>query len=319
MSVTRPRASDGALALGPMSILLVFASTALAQAPAAASGARELFDEANEALVTGRFAEARDLLRESLALAPNAGSAFNLAVALRGTGQTLEAVRVFDSLLEGQYGALSANQRREARRLRRATSGEVAVVHVRATGAERIEVRIDGARVATTEEGERIEHRVDPGEHVVTASAPRRETAEERVTLDRGGSRVVELALRPSADALLGTLVVEASDPDDELEIVGVGRGTGTLRRELAPGSYDVIVDGPTGRRESEVDLDAGETLRVRLSAEGRSVLASPWLWAGVAVVVIGLAVGGIFLFGDHEDPPVSDPVYGVVTTLRMP
>jgi hypothetical protein len=34
---------------------------------------------------------------------------------------------------------------------------------------------------------------------------------------------------------------------------------------------------------------------------------------------LVGLAIGGIFLFADFEDPPVSDPVYGVVTTLTLP
>jgi hypothetical protein len=298
---------------------LASASSSFAQDGASAARARELFDQANQALGTGRFAEARDLLRESLALAPNVGSAFNLAVALRGTGEILEAVRVFDALLGGEHGALSRDQRSEAERLLRATRGEIAVLHVSASGAERIEIRIDGTRVGDVGPGDRLEHQVDPGEHVVTASAPRRETAEAPVTLDRGGSRRVELALEPSADARLGTLVVEASDPDDVLEIVGVARGTGTLRRELVPGAYEVIVDGPSGRRESEVELDAGDMLRVRLAAESSGVLASPWFWGGVAVVVIGLAVGGVLLFGESEDPAVTDPVYGIVTTLRAP
>lgn len=300
-------------------MIALVAVLGLATASAQDAGARRLFDQGNEALETGRFAEARDLFRESLALGPNAGTAFNLAVALRGTGQTIEAVEVLDGLIDGTYGSLSSAQREEAERFRTATAAEIAVVHVRVSGAPRVEVRLDGRRLATLAEGERAELRADPGDHVLTASAPRRETAEERIALDRGGSRVVELALRPSADARVGTLIVEAIDDTDVLEIVGVGRGTGTLRRELAPGSYEVIVSGPSGRRESRVALDAGETLRVRLDGESESVLASPWLWTGVSAVVLGLLIGGLFLFVETEDPPVTDPVYPVVTTLAVP
>jgi hypothetical protein len=164
-----------------------------------------------------------------------------------------------------------------------------------------------------------VTHEVDPGEHVVTATAPRRQIEERRVELERGSSRQLRLALEMSADARLGTLVVEALDPDDVLEIVGVARGTGSLSRDLEPGSYEVVVSGPAGRRESTVDLDAGTTLRVRLEADSGGVLTSPWLWTGVGLVVVGLVVGGLLLFVESEEAPVSDPVYGVITTLSAP
>ncbi len=281
--------------------------------------ARRLFEEANTALESGRFAVARNLLRRSLSLGPNAASAFNLGVALRGTGETLAAVAVFEGLLEGERGEISAGQRREVQRLLRETRAEIAVLHVHVEGAETIEVRVDGERVAEASDGETIEHQVDPGEHVVTATAPRRQTEERRIELDRGSSRRLSLALEMSADARLGTLVVEAVDPDDVLEIVGVARGSGTLSRDLEPGAYEVVVSGPAGRRESTVDLDAGTTLRVRLEADSGSVLGSPWLWTGVGLVVVGLVVGGLFLFVEGEDAPVNDPVYGVITTLSGP
>jgi len=281
--------------------------------------ARTLFEEANAALENGRFAEARDLLRRSLELSPNAASAFNLGVALRGTGETRAAVEVFEALLEGEYGEISGGQNVEVRRLLRETRGEIAVLHIRVEGAETVVVRVDGEQVAEADDGETISHEVDPGEHVITASAPRRQTEERRVELERGTSRRLRLALEMSADARLGTLVVEAVDADDVLEIVGVARGTGTLSRDLEPGTYDVVVAGPAGRRESTVDLEAGTTLRVRLEADSGGLLTSPWFWTGIGLVVVGLAVGAALLFVETEEAPVSDPVYGVVTTLRLP
>jgi len=308
---------------GPLLLLAILAGVLVAPSGVAAQGAereaRELFQAGNEALSTGRFAEARDLFRRSLDITPNAGTAFNLAVALRGTGQTLEALQIFEALLEGEFGRLSRAQRRETERLRREVEAEIAVLHITVRGADDIEVRVDGQRIASAADGEIVEHRVDPGVRVVTVSAPRRVTQERRVDLERGSSVELEVELELTEDARLGTLIVEAVDPDDVLEIVGVARGTGTLRRQLEPGEYEVQVDGPAGYRESVVDLEAGTTLRVRLEADDGGLWSSPWLWTGVGAVVVGLAVGAFFVFGEREEDPISDPVYGVIQTLRGP
>ena len=300
-----------------LTLLVVDLVAAPARAQSPEQEARELFQEANAALETGRFAEARDLLRRSIELTPNPASAFNLAVALRGTGETIASVATFDRLLEGEYGRLSSAQRREAERLRHETRAEIAVLHISATGADAIELRVDGQRVGTAAAGEVVEHRVDPGTRVVTASAPRRETAERRVDLPRGGSLRVAFELEPTADALVGTLVVEAVHPDDVLEIVGVGRGTDVLRRELEPGSYTVIADGPAGRRESTVDLEAGTTLRVRLEPADTGIFESPFLWLSAGLLVAAALTAAILLLDDREQAPTRDPVYGLVVTLR--
>jgi hypothetical protein len=293
---------------------LVLGSHAASRAEAQQGDARALFEQASEALDTGRFAEARDLLRRSLDLTPNPATAFNLAVALRGTGETLASVSTFDDLLGGRYGRISGSQRAEAGRLRAQTRAEVAVLHIVARGADRIEVRVDGRRIGVLEDGERRAHEVDPGPRVVTASAPRRETVERRLELARGSSERVELELLPSGS---GELVVEAIYPEDVLEIVGVGRATGTLRREVPPGDYEVVVSGPAGRRESLVTVEPGQTLRVRLERERASAWTSPWLWTGVGAAVAGLIVAGVLLLGDRVEDPIQDPVYGVVAALR--
>lgn len=288
-----------------------------AQGASEEATARELFERARAALNTGRFAEARDLLRRSLSIRPNAGSAFNLAVALRGTGEPLAAIDVFDRLLADEYGELDANQRAQARQLKAEASAEVAVLHIRATGADRIEIRVDGERLGTVGPGERLRTRVNPGTRVVTASAPGHETEEVRVDLARGGSRRIRFELETAEDAPYGTLVVEAVHPEDVLEIVGVARGTGTLRRELEPGVYEIEVRGPAGNRSTEVELEPGQVLRLRLSGESDSLARSPWLWTGVGLVAAGLATGAVFLFREQTEDPVTDPTWGIVQTLR--
>lgn len=77
--------------------------------------ARELFVRADALLTSGRFAEARDLLRRSFDAFPAAPTAFNLAVAARGVGRSVEAVSWLDRLVGGELGALDAARLAEVR------------------------------------------------------------------------------------------------------------------------------------------------------------------------------------------------------------
>lgn len=299
--------------------LLSLATPAVAQDAADRRRARQLFQEADGALSGGRFAEARDLLRRSLALYPHAATAFNLAVALRGTGEIRGSVEIFDQLLDDRFGELDGTQRAQAQSLRAETDAELGVLQITATGAPRVEIRVDGVRIGEIGDGGTLEWRVDPGPRVVTASAERRQTAERRLEVERGRTHEVEVALALTASAAEGTIVLEGESADDRLEIVGVAEGRGTLRRALDPGTYTVVVEGEGGRRESEVAVEGGETLRMRLSAAGGDdVATSPWLWIGVGLAVAALVAGGLILFLPVEEQPLEDDVWGVTYTLSF-
>lgn len=307
-----------------LGLLLVLAA-ALSAAPARAQDAadrrraRQLFEQADGALSGGRFAEARDLLRRSLALYPHTATAFNLAVALRGTGEIRAAVQTFDQLLSGSHGELDAEQRAQAETLREETAAEVGVVRITTSGAPRVEIRVDGVRVGEIDDGGSLEWRCDPGPRVVTASAERHETEERRLEVERGRTHEVAMELHLTAEAARGTIVLEATEADHRLAIVGVAEGRGLLRRQVDPGTYRVVVESEEGRRESEVTVDGGETLRVHLDVAGADdVAASPWLWTGVGLAVVGLVVGAIVLFVPVQQQPIEDDVWGVTYTLRF-
>ncbi|AKF08053.1 tetratricopeptide repeat protein [Sandaracinus amylolyticus] len=281
--------------------------------------ARALFEQAREALGSGDFATARDLLARSLALASNVGSAFNLAIALRGTGELQRAIETFDALLADRYGALSPEQRREVESFLVRSRRELGHLSVRVTGADAIELRIDGVLVATAPDGDVVETAVDPGEHVVTASAPRRTSYEERIVVERGARRTIRAEL---GSTLPGTLVVESPTPEAIVEILGVVRGAGSIRRDLPPGEYRISVADSAGRRETTARVDSGELMRVVLSgpSAGTPIVESPWLWSGVALALAAAAIGiAVPLTVTQEEAPVSDPIYGVVVTLTTP
>lgn len=266
------------------------------------------------------FDVAIDRLRESLAIVPRPATAFNLALALRGAGRLRDAITQLDALLEGEHGALRPEQRGEAETLRREAAADLATLRIHAHGAPAIELRVDGERIERSVEGV-VETRVDPGEHVVTASAPDHATVERRVRVMRGAAAEIELVLGPLVDTRPGTLIVESTDPSLIVEIVGVARATGTLERALPAGRYDVRVISGRGRRDSQLEVPAGRTVRLSLEPPVASVpiAEEPWLWITVSAVVLvggGIAVGAGVAASEARQPPITDPIFGVVETL---
>ena len=131
---------------------------------------------------------------------------------------------------------------------------------------------------------------------------------------------MVEVELELAPEARFGTLIVEAAASNAIVGIVGGGRDTGHIERQLEPGTYEVFVTDGTHRATREVELRAGATLRIYdLGARSSS---RPWIWAGVGVgVAAGLAVGGYFLFRPDVADPIQAPYYNnagsVIQTLR--
>jgi hypothetical protein len=307
---------------GALGVFLVIAAMAPPRASIAAPGeatqpdAQALFEQGKDAMSVGRFAEAERLFQRSLELVPKASAAFNLAVARRGMGKPKEAHDTLLDLLAGRFGPLPDDRRAQTEELARETERDVATLIVAMKGAPVAEVRMDGARVGDVAEGRELRTTVNPGEHLVTLSAKLRDTAERAIAVGPGRTGRVAAALTLSREARRATLVLVAELPSDEVEIVGAGRGRGTLERKLDPGPYTVRVISASGERTSTVELLPATSHRVVLESPRASLIASPWFWTAAAVVAGG-AVASYFLLRDHERDPVGDPVFGVTETLR--
>jgi len=184
--------------------------------------ARAMFERGTNALRSGRVAEARDLFRRSLATLPTAPTAFNLAVALRGTGETSESVSLFGELLEGRFGDLSTERRVEVLRLRRETRAELALLEVANAGAEPITVslvRPDQRPVAASAARleiagrRRAKVRVDAGAYDLRAESPGHLAATHHLELERGGRAVWSPVLVAEGAASSGTRPAPARSP----------------------------------------------------------------------------------------------------------
>lgn len=147
--------------------------------------ARRLFERGRDALRSGRFAEAREHLDRSLALHPHGSTAFNLAVALRGTGEPDRALALFDALLAGAHGPLPGPQREEVERLARDVRAESGVLALRISGVPEAEVRVDGRPLGEARSGRVARWHVLPGEHRVEASADGERWVADTVRVER--------------------------------------------------------------------------------------------------------------------------------------
>ena len=187
--------------------------------------AREFFDESISALRQGRFAEARDMLRESLELHPTLSAAFNLGVALRGTGETREAVRVLGRLLAGDFGELPEERASRVRALIEEIRAELARLDIRVEGVDHARLRINGEPAGEASADTPNVRIVDAGELSVAALAEDRQPVERQITVERGGSARVDLIFNPPPKPnrrparIIGTLAA--------FLVVGAGVGVG--------------------------------------------------------------------------------------------
>jgi len=181
----------------------------------AALEARTLFEDGVRMSRDERWAEALDRFRRSRALVPRPSTLFNIAIALDRLGRARESIAAIDEYLTVSDPVRDETDRAEAMRLR--VEAEARLVHLTvAVTAADATVELDGAPLDPG-----IEQLVDPGDHVLVATAPGHRATRVSLTLAPGAhvERVLELA----PVAATTTVPIVTSDPEE-----GVG-GTNLL------------------------------------------------------------------------------------------
>lgn len=177
-------------------VVLAFALDAHAQ-----EDARALFEEGTAAIHDGAPRRAIALLERSLAIRARAATAYNLALALQLDEQLLAANAMCSALLSDAYGALAEDRRERARARCQQIASSIPRIHVRVdtvgTIDGPIDIQVDGETRVSLESGE-TEIPVDPGEHVVRASARGAMGETVRATFVAGDRRTIPLRLRGS-------------------------------------------------------------------------------------------------------------------------
>lgn len=156
--------------------------------------AQSLFEEGNDLMRNGRFADACPKLAESQRLDPGGGTLLNLAVCLEKDGKLASAYLAYNETLA--VAERDGNKSRETiARDRLAVIGPmvsrvVIVVAPEAQALDSLEVRFDTASVRRAAWG--VAAPVDLGEHVVTASANGKHEWRGVIRVDKPGA-VVEV------------------------------------------------------------------------------------------------------------------------------
>lgn len=289
--------------------LLVALLTLASVAPAVAQGepeteARLLFESAVVSMQNGRCADAIEMLERSLELVERVSTAYNLAVCRQASGQPLEAGRLYEAILEGRYGTADEETRRQSTEFLAAVRSEVATLRIHTLETPTARVTVDGREV--TMNGGSGEVQLDPGEHIVRATATGHVDVDQQVLLARGAQQIVRLTLAPAT----GTLIIDTDDADAVIRVEGQPEAIGRFVATLPVRDYRVRAAFDEGDVELLVTVAEGRRVRrvLQAPAGGRSVWRSPWFWTVAGVLVAGAAVGLSLARRERSSPVFGNP-----------
>jgi hypothetical protein len=146
---------------------------------------------------------------------------------------------------------------------------------------------------------------LDPGEHVLVATADGYARTERRVRLARGTNSVVSLQMVRTSE--LSFLRVETNVSEAIVRLDGREVGTGTVDEIVRAGTHTVDVLGPHHRpftREIQSFVGQRQVIRANLS-DRRTVFESPWFWVATGAIIAG-GVGAAIYFWPPPAPYVG-------------
>jgi tetratricopeptide (TPR) repeat protein len=285
---------------------------ALVSAPARAdvtaeqrAAAQVLFDDARQLMTDKRYAEAGAKLEESLRLDPALGTLLNLAECQSQLGKTASAWANFQ---DGAFQAKSrGDTKREALARAKAAALEPRLSTLKVNAAPGAEIRRDGALIAASALTSALP--VDPGEHVISASAPGKKVWQTRVVVKDGADRVV--------------LDVPALEPDPAAAAAGARRIGGTVL--LVAGAGGLVTSAVfTGLAKSKYNDSLANGCNanngcnqvgfdLRNEARARGNVATAALIAGGVVAAGGL---GLVLSALPRKPAPSGAAAGLTVDI---
>jgi hypothetical protein len=184
---------------------VLVAPLAAAQTQSGSSAAAEaLFNQGRVLMGTGKYDEACRKFAASQQLEPALGTMLNLAECYEKTGRTASAWAEYRKAIPVARTAVSKARQDLATERAQALEARLSTLTIRAVGGEaagaQLEVRRDGVPLQPAELGSAIP--VDPGEHVIEASAAGREPWSAKIHVGPDAARVlVEIPQLQSASS----------------------------------------------------------------------------------------------------------------------
>ena len=188
------------------------ASPAFAQSGSSKATAEALFTEGRALASSGKCAEAIPKFQASQKLDPGVGTLLNLAECYEQVGRTASAWAEYREVISLARLAGSKEREELATQKAKALEPKLSRLAIKTTGdASGLTITRDGEAVEAAELGVAIP--VDPGQHVIEASAPGKQKFSQTVEIGKeADSKVVEIpALAEGAAAAPGTEPDEAA------------------------------------------------------------------------------------------------------------
>lgn len=225
----------------PFAFLLALTGIANADAGSAEQDFRRGLSELEE----GRYADARESFSTSLADVPSAAAAFNLAIAMRGTGQPVQGLAILEALLRGDFGTLQVEEQNEIENIRAELRQALGFLVLRVTGPResRVSLAIDGRLSPLLP---RIP--LDPGLHLLELSAPGYVVVSRWLPIHRGETAETQLDLSPlpsrplRRSAWLWSLVAIGVAGISAALAVSLTREDSRVTNNLVPGGGEVTL-----------------------------------------------------------------------------
>jgi hypothetical protein len=327
------------VALAAAVALAAIAGPARADATAEQRAAAQvLFDDARRLMADKRWAEACPKLEESQRIDPGIGTLLNLAECQAQTGKTASA---WANFLEASYQAKAAGQaKRETTARTKAAALEPRLSKLTIEAPAGVEVRRDGVAMAPSMLGTPLP--VDPGTHVLRATAPGKKPWEKTIVVKDNADRVTVGV--PTLDPADRPPHVEATAPPPplstaetpspapppvEANVPVADRGAAARRTSgivlLAVGAGGLVAAGAfTGVAKSKynasLDMGCSRTPPVTCTTAAAATrnAARAWGNAATGAVVAGgtVAAGGLALL--LSALPLGKPAGGVTVTAGV-
>ncbi|MGZ3417988.1 MAG: hypothetical protein ACXWUG_18390 [Polyangiales bacterium] len=260
--------------------------------------AQALFDEAKTLIAAGKWAEACPKLEESNRQDPGMATQFRLAECYEQIGKTASAWANYVEVADSAKAAGLPEREKFARDKAKAIEPRLTRLKIEVVD-KTVSVTRDGNKVAEGQLGAAIP--IDPGKHVIEASAPGKQTFRKEIDV-QGEGATVSFSIPALADAPREAPSETHGSSRRTIGLVVGGLGVVTLAGSVFLGlaAKSKFNDSSPHCHDNLCDPDG---VALRDSAVSRGNVAT--IVGGVGLVAIGVGVA-IFVTAPKSEAPVA-------------
>ena len=296
-------------------VVTVFAASTAHADPSGADRALadSLFIDAKRLMNAGNYAEACPKLAESERLDPGGGTLLNLAVCHENEGRTATAWLEFKEALA--WARRDARSDRAQLAFEHGAALEPKLAHLTITVDPKADVQglamtLDGAVVAKPAWGTAVP--VDPGVHVIAATAPGKKRRETRVTISQiGATQAFTFEPLEEAEAPASAPPVQATSVTEPASEAPRSNGNGQRVAGFVVGGVGLVtigvgsvlgLDAIAKRKDSDARcVGACDAEGVRLNDDAKQYATASNIAFGIGLVGVGVGTVLVLTAGHGE------------------